>query len=134
MTNTWRTIKRARGKARETLSVVKLMQHSFKSMYLYWKFLRHDNSSRVAQWKRAGPITQRSVDRNHALLETFYFAFVVCVYYKLSVKCYSSIFYQNNWMRKIFVLFKIWSEAWSQCYQTLFFLCFPIFIVKLECL
>ena len=25
-------------------------------------------SSRVAQWKRAGPITQRSVDRNHALL------------------------------------------------------------------
>ena len=24
--------------------------------------------SRVAQWKRAGPITQRSVDRNHALL------------------------------------------------------------------
>ena len=28
--------------------------------------LEHD--SRVAQWKRAGPITQRSVDRNHALL------------------------------------------------------------------
>ena len=27
--------------------------------------------SRVAQWKRAGPITQRSVDRNHALLEVF---------------------------------------------------------------
>ena len=26
------------------------------------------NNSRVAQWKRAGPITQRSVDRNHALL------------------------------------------------------------------
>ncbi len=25
-------------------------------------------ASRVAQWKRAGPITQRSVDRNHALL------------------------------------------------------------------
>ena len=25
-------------------------------------------NSRVAQWKRAGPITQRSVDRNHALL------------------------------------------------------------------
>ncbi len=24
--------------------------------------------SRVAQWKRAGPITQRSVDRNHFLL------------------------------------------------------------------
>ena len=27
--------------------------------------------SRVAQWKRAGPITQRSVDRNHALLIAF---------------------------------------------------------------
>ena len=25
-------------------------------------------TSRVAQWKRAGPITQRSVDRNYALL------------------------------------------------------------------
>ena len=28
--------------------------------------------SRVAQWKRAGPITQRSVDRNHALLNFFF--------------------------------------------------------------
>ena len=28
-------------------------------------------SSRLAQWKRAGPITQRSVDRNYALLITF---------------------------------------------------------------
>ena len=28
-------------------------------------------NSRVAQWKRAGPITQRSVDRNYALLSTF---------------------------------------------------------------
>ena len=28
-------------------------------------------ASRVAQWKRAGPITQRSVDRNHALLNFF---------------------------------------------------------------
>ena len=31
------------------------------------------NVSRVAQWKRAGPITQRSVDRNHALLEILFF-------------------------------------------------------------
>ena len=29
--------------------------------------------SRVAQWKRAGPITQRSVDRNHALLNYFFY-------------------------------------------------------------
>ena len=28
--------------------------------------------SRVAQWKRAGPITQRSVDRNYALLSSFF--------------------------------------------------------------
>ena len=27
----------------------------------------------MAQWKRAGPITQRSVDRNHALLNVFAF-------------------------------------------------------------
>ena len=30
-----------------------------------------DSDSRGAQWKRAGPITQRSVDRNHALLKIF---------------------------------------------------------------
>ena len=29
--------------------------------------------SRVAQWKRAGPITQRSEDQNLALLGKFYF-------------------------------------------------------------
>ena len=31
------------------------------------------SASRVAQWERAGPITQRSMDRNHPLL-TFYFS------------------------------------------------------------
>ena len=30
--------------------------------------------SRVAQWKRAGPITQRSVDRNHAMLDILFFS------------------------------------------------------------
>ena len=34
-------------------------------------FLLVNIDSRVAQWKRAGPITQRSVDRNYALLGTF---------------------------------------------------------------
>ena len=34
--------------------------------------------SRVAQWKRAGPITQRSEDRNLALLY-FYFYFKITV-------------------------------------------------------
>ena len=32
-----------------------------------------NQSSRVAQWERAGPITQRSMDRNHPLLSTFFF-------------------------------------------------------------
>ena len=31
--------------------------------------------SRVAQWKRAGPITQRSVDRNYALLQKKTFSY-----------------------------------------------------------
>ena len=31
------------------------------------------NISRVAQRKRAGPITQRSMDRNHPLLVMFFF-------------------------------------------------------------
>ncbi len=34
-------------------------------------------ASRVAQWKRAGPITQRSVDRNHALLTIFFSDFLI---------------------------------------------------------
>ena len=41
--------------------------------------------SRVAQRKRAGPITQRSVDRNHALLILFYSVFVSCLC--LSCQC-----------------------------------------------
>ena len=40
----------------------KISQHAETSEK--WK-----HRSRVAQWKRAGPITQRSVDRNHALLK-----------------------------------------------------------------
>ena len=35
-----------------------------------------NTDSRVAQWKRAGPITQRSVDRNYALLTFLFFVFV----------------------------------------------------------
>ena len=36
-----------------------------------------DNISRVAQWERAGPITQRSMDRNHPLLISFLFLFIL---------------------------------------------------------
>ena len=43
-------------------------------------FFSTRKNSRVAQWKRAGPITQRSVDRNYALLSSF-----------------SSFLRENNW-------------------------------------
>ena len=37
------------------------------TMYKY--MMRFElSASRVAQWERAGPITQRSMDRNHPLL------------------------------------------------------------------
>ena len=42
-----------------------------KMVQIYTQAL-HEQESRVAQWKRAGPITQRSVDRNYALLKHFY--------------------------------------------------------------
>ena len=57
--------------------------HTFESQM--YGFL----SSRVAQWKRAGPITQRSVDRNHALLwSNFFYTFFdvkICIAIE---KCY----------------------------------------------
>ena len=39
--------------------------------------------SRVAQWKRAGPITQRSEDQNLALLKTllFFIFFLFCIFF-----------------------------------------------------
>ena len=43
----------------------------FKNIFLL--FVSTHNNSRVAQWKRAGPITQRSVDRNYALLEFIFY-------------------------------------------------------------
>jgi hypothetical protein len=36
-------------------------------------YLKKINKSKVAQRKRAGPITQRSVDRNYALLDKCFF-------------------------------------------------------------
>ena len=40
----------------------------FVGLVVTTNFLWTCTGSRVAQWKRAGPITQRSVDRNYALL------------------------------------------------------------------
>ena len=37
--------------------------------------------SRVAQWKRAGPITQRSEDQNLALLHCFIVLFLCCCFF-----------------------------------------------------
>ena len=39
--------------------------------FIYPDYYHVASTSRVAQWKRAGPITQRSVDRNHSLLAFF---------------------------------------------------------------
>ena len=44
--------------------------HQLKK-FVFTKFYTIYIWSRVAQWKRAGPITQRSVDRNYALLIFF---------------------------------------------------------------
>ena len=50
-------------------------------------------SSRVAQWERAGPITQRSMDRNHSLLSLFFwFVFDICMCSK-SLCVYKSLFF-----------------------------------------
>ena len=43
-------------------------------------------SSRVAQWKRAGPITQRSEDQNLALLTLLFGILFSC-----SEKCFSKV-------------------------------------------
>ncbi|VDD88555.1 unnamed protein product [Enterobius vermicularis] len=47
-----------------------------------------ENTSSVAQRKRAGPITQRSVDRNHSLLSCFPpFSDECCAVYRADVHC-----------------------------------------------
>ena len=43
----------------------------------YAPFELQNIRSRVAQWKRAGPITQRSVDRNYALLSYFFLYIII---------------------------------------------------------
>ena len=54
---------------------------------IYIDFLNNlFHGSRVAQWKRAGPITQRSEDRNLALLEFFILEFQT--EYKIKMDCY----------------------------------------------
>ena len=50
---------------------IPLLTHIFFTVDDTCKFLQCRQDSRVAQWKRAGPITQRSVDRNHVLLKVF---------------------------------------------------------------
>ena len=54
-------------------------------------------TSRVAQWKRAGPITQRSVDRNHALLiffssDFFFIFYVVAFLHRFGINLYCLFF------------------------------------------
>ena len=54
--------------------IISITEKAFWCVPLKLKNITHDFIvSRVAQWKRAGPITQRSEDQNLALLGTFYF-------------------------------------------------------------
>ncbi len=58
--------------------LIKRRQGSLKTAPVIFGGVICSKNSRVAQWKRAGPITQRSVDRNHALLNPFNFRISGC--------------------------------------------------------
>ena len=64
--------------------------------------------SRVVQWKRAGPITQRSVDRNHALLYTF-------LWY-----CFEA----GNFNHVLELISSLWTESFQ-----LYFKCFWMYVL-----
>ena len=50
------------------------MYHNiFHTVCMYIRMSIIMRISRVAQWERAGPITQRPMDRNHPLLDFFFF-------------------------------------------------------------
>ena len=54
--------------------IISISEEALCCVPLRLKTITHDFIvSRVAQWKRAGPITQRSEDQNLALLRHFYF-------------------------------------------------------------
>ena len=53
------------------LDIIELPNFIFS--YISQILLKLSVSSRVAQWKRAGPITQRSEDQNLALLVFFFY-------------------------------------------------------------
>ena len=55
-----------RERIRQNLTTLSQKNHKTRS-----RVLKIPNTSRMAQWKRAGPITQRSVDRNYLLLNVF---------------------------------------------------------------
>ena len=62
-----------------TLIVNAIHRHGSKFQNLHFNFVKKQvvkNCSRVAQCKRAGLITQRSMDRNHALL-SFVRSFII---------------------------------------------------------
>ncbi len=59
--------------------------------------------SRVAQWKRAGPITQRSIDRNYALLTSYFYYFF---YLGLAVL-------MNNGIHLAYVPLAQWIARWT---------------------
>ena len=88
--------------SREIICKLQLSSFFDKCVWLYWDFtlywrVKANNlglNSRVAQWKRAGPITQRSVDRNHALLNLFRFFIIAHIPYFI-INIFFSICYFN---------------------------------------
>ena len=74
----------------------------------YLKFAKIFSDSRVAQWKRAGPITQRSEDQNLALLNNFFlFFFQPLSFLFLFIICFfcSSCFSVEIWHQSEYFLF-----------------------------
>ena len=58
------------GIMQDKMHLMSCIRPSFSGVHLKSQFTP---ASSVAQWKRAGPITQRSVDRNYALLVIPYY-------------------------------------------------------------
>ena len=85
----------------------------------YNKFHIHSNvrASRVAQRKRAGPITQRSEDQNLALLEFFFFSNLLQFFFN---SFFFFILYFSHFFIFIFIIQEDLSEAELNRLDTVF--------------
>ena len=90
--------------------------------------------SRVAQWKRAGPITQRSVDRNHALLKSF--ISLLFMHFTAESGTLKGLAWQAKFFKKSVILFwllnmTIWCKHVHRLELQKFFLIFVLLIHQL---